>query len=185
MIVAGVQMDIAWEDPPTNFRRVEARLEDLLAATGPGGDPQWVVFDDGSVGWYEAGWGPMMSETAFFVKDVIGTKGCVSIVASKSGGAKMSADIDSHTQTESLLVHYSDTDDCGQFRKEDEFIDLTDEPDHDELCKREQLFFLNSIRENIDLTDHWNDAVNSMRIVLAADESIKTGRTVILGPMDE
>jgi len=31
-----------------------------------------VAFDDGSVGWYEAGWGPMMSETAFFVKDVIG-----------------------------------------------------------------------------------------------------------------
>ena len=39
-----------------------------------------VTFDDGSVGWYEAGWGPMMSETAFFVKDVIGPKGSVSIV---------------------------------------------------------------------------------------------------------
>ena len=37
-----------------------------------------VTFDDGSVGWYEAGWGPMMSETAFFVKDVIGPKGIVS-----------------------------------------------------------------------------------------------------------
>ena len=39
-----------------------------------------VLFDDGSVGWYEAGWGPMMSETAFFVKDVISPNGCVSIV---------------------------------------------------------------------------------------------------------
>ena len=39
-----------------------------------------VAFDDGSVGWYEAGWGPMISETAFFVKDVIGPKGSVSIV---------------------------------------------------------------------------------------------------------
>jgi hypothetical protein len=28
---------------------------------------------------YEAGWGPMMSETAFFVKDVIGPPGAVSI----------------------------------------------------------------------------------------------------------
>ena len=27
-----------------------------------------VTFEDGSIGWYEAGWGPMMSETAFFVK---------------------------------------------------------------------------------------------------------------------
>ena len=34
-----------------------------------------VVFDDGSVGWYEAGWGPMMSEVAYFVKDVVGTQG--------------------------------------------------------------------------------------------------------------
>ena len=43
-----------------------------------------VTFDDGSVGWYEAGWGPMMSEVAFFVKDVIGPKGCVSIVKDPS-----------------------------------------------------------------------------------------------------
>ena len=55
-----------------------------------------VLFDDGSVGWYEAGWGPMMSETAFFVKDVISPKGCVSIVMDE--GAK-SDDIDTHTKT--------------------------------------------------------------------------------------
>lgn len=144
-----------------------------------------VVFDDGSVGWYEAGWGPMMSETAFFVKDVIGTKGCVSIVAQKSGSATKSADIDSHTQTESLLVHYGDTDDKGNFLKRDEIIDLKDEPDHNELCKREQLFFLKSIQEDLDLIDHWRDAANSMRIVLAADESIRIGQIVTLGPMTE
>ena len=44
-----------------------------------------VVFDDGSVGWYEAGWGPMMSEVAYFVKDVVGPKGCVSIVVPQEG----------------------------------------------------------------------------------------------------
>ncbi len=47
-----------------------------------------VVFDDGSVGWYEAGWGPMMSETAFFVKDVIGPKGSVSIVMAETAGER-------------------------------------------------------------------------------------------------
>ena len=36
-----------------------------------------VAFDDGSVGWYEAGWGPIMSEVAYFVKDVVGPLGCV------------------------------------------------------------------------------------------------------------
>lgn len=30
-----------------------------------------VGFADGSVGWYESGWGPMISKTAFFVKDVM------------------------------------------------------------------------------------------------------------------
>jgi len=30
-----------------------------------------VRFDDGSAGWYEAGWGPMMSETAFFADQMI------------------------------------------------------------------------------------------------------------------
>ena len=29
-----------------------------------------VRFKDGSVGWYEAGWGPMASNKAFFIKDV-------------------------------------------------------------------------------------------------------------------
>jgi predicted dehydrogenase len=71
-----------------------------------------VVFDDGSVGWYEAGWGPMMSEIAFFVKDVVGPKGCVSIVVPQDGQteAKLdaistSADIDSHVKTNALKIH--------------------------------------------------------------------------------
>ncbi|WFE75824.1 Gfo/Idh/MocA family oxidoreductase [Roseinatronobacter sp. S2] len=32
-----------------------------------------VTFADGSCGWYEAGWGPMMSDIARFIKDVIST----------------------------------------------------------------------------------------------------------------
>jgi len=144
-----------------------------------------VVFDDSSVGWYEAGWGPMMSETAFFIKDVIGPGGCVSIVATHSSAAQKSSDIDAHTQTEKLRVHYSETDQQGRFLRPDEIIDLKDEPDHNELCKREQLFLLKSIQEDLDLSDHWMDALNSLRIVLAADESIKTGRTVGIEPLDD
>jgi len=44
----------------------------------------------------------------------------------------------------------------------------------------EQLYLLKAIKEDLDLTDHLNDAVNSLRIVLAADESFKTGKTVEL-----
>ena len=144
-----------------------------------------VTFDDGSVGWYEAGWGPMMSEVAFFVKDVAGPKGCVSIVMPHeeraAGEMTQSADIDSHTKTNALKVHHAAMDANNNFTRQDEWINLADEPDHQELCNREQRFFLKAIREDLDLTDQMNDAVNSLRIVLAADESIRTKRAVTLG----
>lgn len=137
-----------------------------------------VTFADGSVGWYEAGWGPMASEEAFFVKDVWGPDGSVSIVAKEAAGESKSSDVDSHSKTESLRRHYSKLGDDGNFEKMDETIDLTDEPDHDELCKREQEFFLEAIHEDVDLSDHMGDAINSLAIVLAADKAFREGRTV-------
>ena len=133
-----------------------------------------VAFDDGSVGWYEAGWGPMMSETAFFVKDVIGPKGSVSIVMAETAGNVKSDDINAHTKTNQILWHHAD------MSKPDERIDMTDEPDHDALCEREQRYLLKAIDEDIDLTDHMNDGVKSLRIVIAADESVRTGSIVQL-----
>ncbi len=59
---------------------------------------------------------------------------------------------------------------------------MDDEPDHQELCNREQAFFLKAIREDLDLTDWMNDAVNSLHIVLAADESIRTKRASSSAP---
>jgi len=139
-----------------------------------------IRFEDGSVGWYEAGWGPMMSETAFFVKDVIGPKGSVSIVAKEAGGKGKSDSVESHTKTESLRWHHSKINAENEFTQEDEWIDLTDEPDHQELCNREQAYFLKAILEGIDLTDHVDDAVNSLKIAFACDESVKTGGVVVL-----
>lgn len=169
---------------PLRVSAIGARLTDELVPGMYNYGQLQVVFDDDSVGWYEAGWGPMISETAFFVKDVVGPRGCVSIVSGQGGETKKSDDIDSHTQTQTLLVHYSETDSQGHFLKGDQLIDMKDEPDHNELCKREQLFLLKSIQEDLDLTSHWIDATNSLRVVLAADESIKTGGTVTLAPMD-
>lgn len=139
-----------------------------------------IRFEDGSVGWYEAGWGPMMSETAFFVKDVIGPKGCVSIVAKDAGGKGKSDSVEAHTKTESLRWHHSNIDGQNEFTKPDEWIDLTDEPDHQGLCNREQAYFLKAIVEDIDLTDHVDDAVNSLKIAFACDESVRTGAVVKL-----
>lgn len=146
-----------------------------------------VTFDDGSVGWYEAGWGPMMSETAYFVKDVIGPRGSVSIVADRkeSDGAAVegvsgSADLDRHTQTDTIRIHSAQVDMNKNFLKRDEVLLIEDEPGHLELCKREQEHFLRAIRDDLDLSQSMNAAVDSLRIVLAAEQSIKEGRAVDL-----
>jgi predicted dehydrogenase len=166
---------------PTRVCAVGARLTgDIKPGMYNYGQLQ-VTFDDGSVGWYEAGWGPMMSEVAFFVKDVIGPKGCVSIVKDPNEAAEAgSDDIDSHTKTNCIRVHHSGIDGRNEFLKADEFLNTEDEPDHQALCDREQAYLLRAIREDLDLSDHMQDAVNSLRIVLAADESVRTGQVVTL-----
>jgi predicted dehydrogenase len=120
----------------------------------------------------------MISETAYFVKDVIGPKGCVSI--SDTERKEHSDNVDSHSKTNALKLHYADVDGQDNFTKEDKIIDTTDEPDHQGLCDLEQAFFLKAIQNDEDLTDHMEDAINSLRVVLAADESFKTGKTVDL-----
>jgi predicted dehydrogenase len=128
-----------------------------------------VIFEDGSIGWYEAGWGPMMSETAFFVKDVVSPNGAVSITDGNKGA---SDDVDGHTKVGGLLVHRPG---------DDRLIDLPDEPGHDALCAAEQAWIVDAILNDSDLTRHMNDAVQSLRICLAADESIRSGQAINLG----
>jgi predicted dehydrogenase len=128
-----------------------------------------VIFEDGSVGWYEAGWGPMMSEVAYFVKDVISPKGAVSIL---SGMHPESDSVEGHTKVGALRIHRAggaDTD-----------ITFPGEPGHQDLCDAEQAYLLTAIAEDIDLSRHMEDAVQSLAICLAADTSIRTGRAIDL-----
>jgi predicted dehydrogenase len=165
---------------PVQVSAIGARLTDDIPAGNYNYGQLQIRFEDGSVGWYEAGWGPMISETAFFVKDVIGPKGSASIVAKSASASGRSDDIGAHTKTESIRLHHAVMNAEDQFVKEDEWIDLKDEPDHQELCNREQLFFLKSIQQDADLTHHMEDAVNSLRIAFACDESVRTGEVVKL-----
>ncbi len=157
---------------PIKVHAIGAKLTDEVPVNNYG--MLQVIFDDGSVGWYEAGWGPMISETAFFVKDVFGPKGSVSIVMAETAGNVKSDDINAHTKTSQILWHHAD------MSKPDERIDMSDEPDHDALCEREQRYLLKAIVENLDLTDHMNDGVKSLKIVLAADRSIREGQVMSL-----
>lgn len=165
---------------PLTVSAIGARLTDDISKDNYNYGQLQIRFEDGSVGWYEAGWGPMISETAFFIKDVFGPKGSVSIVAKDAGSSGKSDDVDSHTKTESIRVHHADIDEKNHFTKKDEWINMKDEPGHQELCDREQAYFLKSIQEDLDLSDHLEDALNSLKIAFACDESVKTGKLVFL-----
>jgi predicted dehydrogenase len=162
---------------PVSVSAIGARLSDEISEDMYNYGQLQVRFEDGSVGWYEAGWGPMMSETAFFIKDVIGPKGSVSISDVPRGA---SDDLEGHTKTGALHMHFSVLDKHGDFEKEDTFLHVGDEPGHDDLCRMEQNFFLRAIRDDLDLADHLQDAIHSLQIVLAADTSVRTGKTVTL-----
>lgn len=165
---------------PVAVSAIGARLTDQIPSTNYNYGQLQLRFDDGSVGWYEAGWGPMISQTAFFVKDVIGPKGSVSIIAREASKEGNSDSVESHTKTESIRVHHAALDSDNKFIHKDQWIDLADEPDHQELCNREQRFFLNAIKHDLDLSKSMQDAVYSLRIAMACDESVKTGQIIQL-----
>jgi len=164
---------------PVRVHAIGARLSDEIPDDQYNYGHLHVVFEDGSVGWYEAGWGPMISQTAFFVKDVIGPRGSVSIKASSST-LEQSANVDSHTKTDLLLFHPAGLKSDGSFALDDQAIVTADEPDHDALCALEQDYLRRAVTEDLDLESHWRSAVESLRIVIAADISIRESRTVFL-----
>jgi hypothetical protein len=91
-----------------------------------------------------------------------------------------SDDHDTHARTDLIKVHRAATGADGMFAVADELLPTTGEPGHDALCAREQDYFYRAIVEDIDLTRHMDDAVASLRICIAADESVRSGQPVRL-----
>ena len=162
---------------PVLVQGMAARVSDEIDADKHNYGALQVVFADKSVGWYEVGWGPMMSKHAYFVKDVIGPKGCVSLEKDLTADP---SDVSRHAEVAGMIVHSSETNETGYAAKKDQFVKFEDEPDHNELCKREQAYLLKAITEDIDLTDFVADAVNSLKVCFAAVESYTKGRAVKL-----
>jgi len=172
---------------PVRVHAIGARLADEIAREMYNYGQLQVVFDDGSVGWYEAAWGPQISEVAFFVKDVFGPKGGVHIVVEDprdmlvaGATSTVSSDIHTHAKSGAIRLHHARLLPDQSLAESDEEFQIADQPDHDEMSVRKQRFLLDAIHGKRDLADHMRDAVNSLRIVLAADESVRTGRAVEL-----
>lgn len=162
----------------TRVHAIGARLTNDLADGMYNYGQLQVSFEDGSIGWYEAGWGPMMSETAFFIKDVIGPNGALSIESGYDTDTAESADVNIHTATNTIRHHHAGLDSEGALERADELISTSGEPSHDDLCQLEQQWFLQAIKGNVDVDEHLGAVVESLRIVIAADESIRTGAVV-------
>jgi len=161
---------------PTQVRGMGVRLASDIPHDQVNYGHLQVIFEDGSLGWYEAGWGPMMSRTACFVKDVIGRRGSVSLVMGESADP---ADIESHTQAGQLRVHALENED-GSAGSTDASIPVVDAVDHQILCDRQQAFLAQAIRSDADLTRHHEDAIRSLEIVLAAERSMRERRAIDL-----
>ena len=161
---------------PISVSAIGARLTDDIPADNYNYGQLQIRFDDGSVGWYEAGWGPMVSETAFFVKDVFGPKGSVSLTQDQ----QRSDCVDGHSKADLMLIHHADIDSNNTFLKKDEYIRFEHSPEHQELCDNEQAFLYEALKEDRDLSNHLNDAITSLQIALACDQSVKEERTILL-----
>ncbi len=162
---------------PVEVRGMGLRLSDEIAADMYNYGHFQVLFDDGSVGWYEAGWGPMMSETAFFVKDVISPRGQCFDHHGRDGQVRR------HRHPHKDVDHSIASRRNGRgrrVRQDRQELSMADEPGHQELCDREQAFVLKAIREDLDLPRHMDDAVQSLAVCLAADESVRTGKAIEL-----
>lgn len=159
---------------PVEVRGMGLRLSDEIAPDMYNYGHFQVLFADGSCGWYEAGWGPMMSETAHFVKDVVSWGGAVSLRAPQGIG---SADVEGHTAADHLIIAPT-----GQAER---VIRFTDSPGHQGLCDLQARAMAQVISDDQDMTRHLADAVRSVAVCLAADESVRTGNSVRLHETEE
>jgi len=177
------------EARPLRVHAIGARLSNDIAPGMYNYGQLQIIFDDGSVGWYEAGWGPMMSQTAFIVKDIMGPGGAVSVLSPdivdptpQGAISATSSEISTHSKIRPLRVHHSRLGPNNELLEGDEEIEVPERLDHTQLCERKQAFLLDAIVNDRDLSGHMQRAVDSMRIVLAADESIRTGKLIELAP---
>jgi hypothetical protein len=102
------------------------------------------------------------------------------LIATVRAMVRDSSDHDAHTRTNALRIHHAALNAEGGFARPDEIESTEDEPRHQDLCEREQPLFLKAIRGEVDLKDHHEDAINSLRIVFGADESVRSSKVVKL-----
>jgi predicted dehydrogenase len=126
-----------------------------------------VEFSDGSVGSYESLWGPMASAANEATVTAAGPNGSVSIV---------SVEDDNNYRKDAVILEQSQEGIReGQARR---VIDLAQQED---AFVMQQHYLFDCIHDDRNMDEHYKDVIDSMQIVVAADESAATGETVRIG----
>ncbi|ADO42566.1 Gfo/Idh/MocA family protein [Ketogulonicigenium vulgare] len=147
---------------PVEVRGMGLRLADHLPDGMYNYSHIQITFADGSVGWHEAGWGPMFSDIAKYARDVVGPNGAVSL---EDGG---------------VLTRRSAALDAGGARLSPDQVTLMPPIDHAAMCAAQAAFLARAITEDFDLSAHQRSVLMALRICIAADESIRCGAPVRL-----
>lgn len=136
-----------------------------------------VKFADGSIGHYEAGWGPTMTKNAWYVKDFSGPKGSYSVYYDLQ--PDMPDDPPTRARYTLRLQQVPGPNPEWKDMKISEKV-IEKNPTKDGLLKGEHRFFLDSLKTGRDLTPTLVDSYKALEIVFAANESIKTGKIIYL-----
>ena len=134
-----------------------------------------VKFEDGGVGHYEAGWGPMMTQNAWYIKDFSGPKGSLSLIVELDHNTP-----DNLPTRVKHTLHYRALSD-NRYATVKEHRTVREEP----VGKGESLhgahaFFLDAIEKDLDISGQLLEAHRSLEVVLAADRSVREERMVPL-----
>ncbi|ODT65945.1 MAG: oxidoreductase [Pelagibacterium sp. SCN 63-23] len=119
-----------------------------------------LLFADSSLGWFETGWGPMISAVGQTIMDIVTPAGALSLVEDANG-------------SRSLALRRLGADRA-------EIVMAPGPMPRDLLCAFQRDYMARVMREDIDLSGHLDDAVQSLRICLAAETSIARGEPVLL-----
>lgn len=137
-----------------------------------------VKFKDNSIGHYEAGWGPMMTLNAWLIKDFSGPKGSLSVYYELDQNTPDKPPNSCSYRVEHRIIP---SEKC-EWR--DTVLDVKTYGPYS--CKKGTSlanmhnYFLDAIEKNIDLSGELMSACEALKIVLAADRSIKENKNIKL-----
>ena len=138
-----------------------------------------VKFADGSLGHYEAGWGPMMTLNSWHIKDFSGPKGSYSLIYELDHNTPDNPPTEAHHTLRRRVIPSGDCEYADTVETERR-LGPTPVTKGTSLSNMHN-HFLDAIEGDKNLTDELLAACAALEVVLAADASVKTGKAIKLG----